>query len=168
MTTYVGIDFEMANRHKASICAYGLAFDDGSKEKQIIALHESMPTQEATRYHGISAEETANGHPFMDLYNRLSALPEDTILVAHDLKVERRALLAAYEVWGLPKLKLQWVDSLGVARRKHGKDAKTGVATMAQIFAMEIIHHDPADDALVALEVVKRYGKNDPLYLVKD
>lgn len=168
MTTYVGIDFEMANAHKGSICAYGLAFADGSKESQIIALHESMPEQNATRYHGISAEETAAGHHFLELYKRLEDLPEDTILVAHDLKADRRALLAAYAVWELPRLKLRWVDSLGVARRRHGKKAKIGVATLAQLFEMKITHHDPADDALVALEVIARYGDNDPLYLVKD
>lgn len=159
----------MANSNKASICAYGLAFDDGSKEKQIIALHETMPRQEATHWHGISAKETANGRPFIELYNRLAGLPEDAVLVAHDLKAERRALFAAYSVWGIPKLRLQWTDSLKLAQLKlGGKNAKAGVATMAKIFDMTIKHHDPADDALVALEVVKRYGINEKLNLIKD
>lgn len=169
VTTYVGIDFEMANNHKASICAYGLAFADGAQEKQIIALHSTMATQEATRWHGISAEETANGHPFAELYSRLQKLPKDTVLVAHDLKVDRRALLAAFQVWGVPPLKLLWVDSLKVAQRSRGgKNVKAGVATMAEIFAMDITHHDPADDALVALEVIKRYGDSDQLCIVTD
>lgn len=168
MTTYVGIDFERANKHKGSICAYGLAFDDGSLEKQVIALHETMPAQEATRFHGITAEETANGAPFLELYSRLAALPEDTVLVAHDLKMDRRSFFAACTVWGLPKLKLTWLDSLKVAQRQLGKQNKTGVATMAKRLKMTIKHHDPSHDALVALAVVKHYAGVDPLYLVKD
>lgn len=167
VTTYIGIDFEMANNAKASICAYGLAFEDGSKESEIIALHPTMPLQERSRYHGISPEATAAGAHFLKLYERLASLPEDTILIAHDLRSERRALMAAYTLWNLPKLKLQWLDSLKIAQQMRGKNEKAGVATMAKIFGMAIRHHDPADDALVALEVIKRYGDMVRLNLVK-
>ncbi len=163
MTNYVGLDFEYANKATASICAYGLAFMDGSQEHGYVKLHEDFPLQQNRRWHGISQEQTDSGMHFTELYERLAALPEDTVLVVHDLKSDRRAWLAAQSAFGLPKLKLKWLDALPVARKSIGGNRHTGgggVKTMARLYKMEIVHHNPADDALVSLEVIKRNPQN--------
>lgn len=150
-----GIDFEMANAHRGSICAFGFAYQDGTKESGVLHLHPDAGVQERTRYHGISPEDTDMGLSPMSLYRRLSRLPEDTILVAHDARIDRGALNAWFELWGLPPLDLKWIDTLGMTRRTYGKTAKIGIAAMAKRFEMSVKAHDPGDDALVALRIAE-------------
>jgi len=169
VTTYIGLDFEYANKFKGSICAYGLAFMDGTQEHGFVKLHEDFPIQEHRRWNGISQEETDGGMHFIELYERLASLEDDVVLVAHDLKSDRRAWLAAQQAFGLAKLKLTWVDALPIARTSIGRNKRTGgggVKMMADFYGMKITHHNPADDALVSLEVIKRNPQK--FNLVKD
>lgn len=160
MTKYIGIDFEYANKNKASICSYGLAFEDGTQEHGFIRLHEDAPLQRHTFIHGITQEQTDSGAPFPELYARIAELTADgdTILIAHDLKSDRRAWLAAQAQHGLTPLPLSWIDSLPIARAELGlgKGAGAGIAIMAARYGIEIDHHNAADDALISLEIIKR------------
>lgn len=158
----IGTDFEFANNIRGSICAYGFAYEDGTKESGILHLHPDAGVQERSRYHGISAEDTEMGLNPMALYRRLSRLPEDAVLVAHDARIDRSQLNAWFKMWGLPPLDLKWIDSLGIAKRVHGKRARTGVAAMAERYEMTVKSHDPGDDALVALAVALRNPDDRP------
>lgn len=158
---YIAIDFEYANNTNGSICAYGLAFPDGTKEHGFIQLHPDNPIQDRTRFHAITQEQTDSGSPFEELYLRISLLSmaENTIFIAHDLKSDRRAWHAACLKHGLKVPSLNWIDSLPIARAelKIGKNKPgTGIASMAARYGIEIQHHNPADDALISMEIIKR------------
>lgn len=163
---YVALDFEFGNDTKGSICAYGLAFEDGSKEHGFVRLHESAPKQEHTRFHGITQEETDGGMAFNELYHRLAIISQEmeTVFVAHNLKSDRRAWLAAIALHGLPRLPLQWLNSIPIAEaelKAAGAPVRPGIATMAARYGMDISHHNPADDAAVALQVVLRNPRSN-------
>jgi len=157
---YIGIDFEYGNNLLGTICAYGLAFEDGTQEHGFVQLPAVAPHQEHTRFHGISQEQADSGMGFGELYERVRSLAEEapTIFVAHDLNSDRRAWQAAQLLHELDALPLSWINSLPIARAELGvpKSGKAGVATMAKRYGMTINHHNPADDALVALQVVLR------------
>ena len=157
---YIALDFEYANGDKASICQYGLAFEDGSTETGYVQLHPTVAEHTNGRYNGgITEEQTSAGIPFAELYARLAALTADgnTVLVAHDLKSDRKAWLRTQALHGMPALRLSWVDSLHIARLELGcGKSGGGVKAMAQRYAMEINHHNPVDDARVALQVILR------------
>jgi DNA polymerase III, epsilon subunit and related 3''-5'' exonucleases len=158
MTTLVGLDFEMANPIVGSLCAYGLAYEDGTVESGVLALHPTKGgRQERQRFHGISPAETAAGFGPQALYRRLLALPSDAVLVAHDARIDRTHLYAWLDMWGLPLLDFRWFDTLRIARREFGKQGKTGVAAMAERMGLTVKAHDPADDARVALEIATRF-----------
>ncbi|UVG35253.1 exonuclease [Microbacterium phage Cece] len=156
--TLVGIDFEMANAIPGSICAYGLAYEDGTVHRAVTHLHpERGGKQERKRFHGITAEQTLAGRGPHSLYSRLQALPEDTILVAHDAKIDRAQLYGWYEMWELEPIHFLWLDTLSIARQRYGKQGRVGVAAMAAYLDMEVKPHDPADDARVALRIAQTY-----------
>ena len=168
----IGIDFEYANGHRGSICRYGLAFEDGSQEEGFVRLHSSSPLQERTGFHGITQEETDGGIGFGELYERIRSLAtaEGTLLVAHDLKSDRRAWHAAQLQHGLEPLPLSWVDSLPLAQREISRSkipGKSGIAAMALRYGLTIDHHQPADDASVALEIFRRNSAGK-FIIVKD
>ena len=168
---YIALDFEFGNDTKGSICAYGLAFEDGQKEHGFVRLHASAPKQEHTRFHGITQEDTDGGVAFSELYNRIGALAQETetVFVAHNLKSDRRAWLAAIALHELAPRPLLWLNSIPIAEaelKAAGEPIRPGIATMAARYGMNISHHNPADDAAVALEVVLR---NPPsLNIVRD
>lgn len=151
----IGVDFEFANDIRGSICAFGFAYQDGTTEMGILALHPSAGEQERARYHHISPEKTALGLGPEALYSRLAALPSDAILVAHDARIDRSQLNAWFALWGLEPLNLRWVDTLGMTRRMYGKNARIGIAAMAERFGMLVKAHNAGDDALVALRIAE-------------
>lgn len=154
----VGIDFEMANPIQGSLCAFGLAYEDDTTEAAVMRLHPWRGgKQERARYHRINASRTAAGVGPEVLYNRLKALPEDTILVAHDARIDRKQLYGWYAMWNLQPIHFAWFDTLRIARREFGKHGKTGIAAMAERMGVEVRPHDPADDARVALYIAQRY-----------
>lgn len=162
----VGIDFEMANATCGSLCAYGLAYTDGTSEQAVLRLHpERGGKQERDRWHHISPAKTAFGLGPDALYSRLLALPSDTVLVAHDAKIDRTQLYGWYEMWGLEPIHFRWFDSLPIARREFGKQGRVGVAAMAERMGLTVKPHHAGDDARVALEIALRYpwGQLKPL-----
>ena len=157
----VGIDFEYGNNTKGSICAYGLAFEDGTREHGFVRLHPSAPEQTHTRFHGITQEQTDSGMGFEELYARIEELAAGgkVVLIAHDLKSDRRAWHAALQTHGLADLNLLWLDSLTLARIEVGAardGGKTGIAPMAERYGLTIDHHNPAYDAWISLEIAQR------------
>jgi DNA polymerase III epsilon subunit-like protein len=148
----------MANAITGSLCAYGIAYEDGTTERAVLALHpERGGDQERDRWHHISAAKTAMGLGPDALYKRLQSLPEDTILVAHDARIDRAQLYGWYRMWDLEPLHFPWFDTLRIARREFGKNGRTGIAAMADRLDITVTPHDPADDARVALEIARRY-----------
>lgn len=164
----VGIDFEMANGIRGSLCAYGFAYEDGTIEQAVLRLHpERGGVQERDRWHHISPAKTAMGLGPEALYSRLLALPEDTVLVAHDAKIDRTQLYGWFSMWDLEPLHFRWFDTLRIARREFGKNGRTGIAAMAQRMGITVRPHHAGDDARVALEIARRYpwGQLKPLEL---
>lgn len=160
----VGIDFEMANATKGSLCGFGLAYSWEETVAGVLRLHpERGGKQERARFHQISPSKTAAGNPPEVLYDLLKELPEDTVLVAHDARIDRSELYAWYSMWDLEPLHFAWFDTLRIARREFGKHGKTGIAAMAQRMGMEVRRHHAGDDALVSLKIAQTYdwGKFD-------
>lgn len=164
--TLVGIDFEFANGIPGSICAYGFAYEDGTMEQAVLRLHpERGGPQIRDRWHHISPEKTAMGLGPEALYSRLVAIPSDTVLVAHDAKIDRAQLYSWFDMWDLEPLHFTWFDTLKIARREYGKQGKVGIAAMAERLGMAVSPHHAGDDARVALEIARRFewGSLSPL-----
>lgn len=162
MHNFVGIDFEYANNNSASICSYGLAWADGTREHGYIQLHESCSEMKTTWLHGVTKEASDSGITFPEFYEKIKSLVElddQIVFVAHSLKSDRRAWLAALRLFDLPPLNLTWVDSLSVAKAEIAASkeyGKPGVKSMAERYGIEIDHHNPADDAMISVEILKR------------
>lgn len=158
----VGIDFEMANAITGSLCAYGFAYEDGTWEQAVLRLHpEKGGEQERGRWHHISPAKTLLGLDPDALYSRLKALPEDTVLVAHDARIDMKQLYGWFAMWDLEPIHFPWFDTLRIARREFGKQGKLGIAAMAERMGMEVTPHKAGQDAWVALEIAKRYDWGD-------
>lgn len=164
----VGIDFEMANGTRGSLCGYALHYPDDDYASGYLRLHpEKGGVQERSAYHGILPYWATKGVDPSVLYGLLRALPEDTVLAAHDARIDRRELAAWFDMWELEPLHFTWIDTLKIARMHYGKTAKVGVSAMAAHMGLTVTPHDPIDDARVAKEIAKRYSWGN-IPLIKD
>ena len=90
------------------------------------------------------------------LENRLRGLLEETILVSHT-SFDRRAFDGAMRKYRLQPIQATWLDSATIARRawptKYGRRG-WGLAAIAGDLGITFQHHDAAEDARAAAEVV--------------
>ena len=111
-----------------------------------------------TRLHGID-RKAVRGQPTIDrLYDRLRAL--DHSVVVHHGGEEPAALAAALNRDGLPALRgVRWPDSERVVRRAWPRQFALngyGLENVASALGVSFRHHDAAEDAAAAAEVVLR------------
>lgn len=165
---FIAVDVETANRNAHSICQIGLAMvrDCGTIEGASLLVD---PDEEFSgfniRLHGID-EETVRGHPlFPDVLDPLTAFLERHILVQHS-GFDKRAFDHACRLYQRDPLATSWYDSVKIARRAWPElkgNGGHGLASLKTHLNLDFKHHDAAEDARAAAQVVllaeERTGK---------
>jgi len=157
---FVAIDVETANADRASICQVGIVgFRDGR-----VVLCWSRYVNPGERFervnvgvHGITAETVKQAPTFPELVEEIRELIEGRVVVSHT-SFDRVALLRATEKHGLPEFECRWLDSARVARKAWPRYARSGfgLANVAKDLGIEFRHHDAAEDARAAGEILLR------------
>jgi DNA polymerase-3 subunit epsilon len=156
---FIALDVETANSDASSICQIGLAVvdDDGAIDTFSFMVDPEAPfTAFNTNLHGISAQ-TVDGCPsFREVFETLSALLARHPIVQHS-NFDKRAIEGACRLYGLPKPDLVWHDSVRIARRAWPElsgNGGHGLASLKSHLGLEFNHHDAAEDAKAAAQVV--------------
>lgn len=159
---FVAIDFETANRSRASVCAVGLAW---VRDGEVVGQRDWLIRPAAhigggqfepwnVRIHGIRPEMVSAAPTFGDLYEELCAAIGDDLLVAHNASFDRSCLARACEAFGLGSLRNGWACTMVEARRALPTLPNHKLPTVARALGVEQVHHhDAADDALVAARI---------------
>lgn len=156
---FIAIDVETANSDPASICQIGLAFvsDDGSIEtlSQYVNPDDDFASFNIN-LHGIDHETVADAPDFDDVIQAMRPVLEANTLVQHS-SFDRTAITAACENYMLPPIRSKWVDSVRVAQRAWPElkgNGGHGLANLKEILGLDFTHHDAAEDAKAAAQVV--------------
>lgn len=160
---FVAIDFETANSYRASVCAVGLAWvRDGAvvdQQEWLIKPAAHIGGGEFSswnvRIHGIKPQTVAAAPTFAQLYPELmQAIGGDT-LVAHNASFDRSCIAKACAAFGLRAPANAWTCTMQRARRQLPQLPNHKLPTVAAALGVtQIRHHDAADDALVAAEIL--------------
>ena len=158
--TFNAIDVETANADHSSICQIGIVyFRDGAIKGQLSVLvnPEAQFNDFNIRLHGIDHTVVKHSKALPGLEARLRRSLEGTVLVSHT-GFDRRAMDGAMERYGLMPIRATWLDSAMIARlawpqryRRHWN-----LATIAGDLDIVFRHHDAAEDARAAGEIVLR------------
>lgn len=103
----LGIDFETANRYRASACSVGLFLKDVDSgtilfNKEILINPEADFEYFNTLIHGITPQVVKDEPNFCNAYNVIcSLIDEDTIVVAHNAAFDMSVLRRSCERYGL-------------------------------------------------------------------
>lgn len=158
--TFNAIDVETANLDPSSICQIGIvSVRHGIIKGQTSFLvdPEAQFNDFNVRLHGIGQDTVRVAETLPQLERRLRRLLEGTVLVSHT-GFDRIAMDGAMERYGLRPLRASWLDSAMVARRAWPQKYRRhwNLAAIAGDLGIAFRHHDAAEDARAAGEIVLR------------
>ena len=158
--TFNAIDVETANSNPASICQIGIVrIEDGViKEQLSLLVNPEAPFSDFNvRLHGIDADMVKGSAKLPQVHGKLRGILEGRPLVSHTA-FDRGALNGAAERYGLRQIRARWLDSSLVARRTWPDRFRRrwNLAFVAGSLGIAFRHHDAAEDARAAGEIVLR------------
>ena len=158
---FVSIDVETANADLASICQIGLVvFDGGQAVDSWSTLVDPEDDFDSINVdvHGID-ERSVVGAPLLpDVADRLRDYLSDGIAACHTA-FDRGAVTKAFQKYELDPVVCTWLDTARVVRRAwpdRFSASGYGLANVAQFLGIKFKHHDAAEDARAAGEVLCR------------
>ena len=157
--TFNAIDVETANRTRASICQIGIAQVQVGKISRAASflINPEEPFESfQTSLHGINEEAVSEAETMLSIHPKLYRLIEKTPLASHS-PFDKQALEKSASKYGLTMPQIKWLDTGRVARsawpdRYDG--SSWGLKKIAADLGIEFLHHDAAEDARAAAEIL--------------
>lgn len=158
--SFVAIDVETANPSLASICQIGVVtFEQGKPVERWSSYVDPEDYFDGMNIvvHGID-EDTVRGAPKLpDIYDDLRARLAGRIVVSHT-SFDRTSISQAFSRYALTSPDCRWLDSARVVRRAWSEFARSGygLASVCKHLGIEFKHHDAAEDAWAAGQVLQK------------
>jgi len=157
---FVVVDVETANPDFSSICQVGMAFfRDGEFVESWSSLIDPNDYFDAVNVsiHGIDEEAVRGAPSWPSAYLEFKSLVMDTVVVSHS-SFDRTAIFQACNRHFIEPPVFRWLDSARVVRRAWPLFSKSGygLASVAKHFGIQFRHHDAAEDARAAGEIMLR------------
>ncbi|WP_294222834.1 3'-5' exonuclease [uncultured Shimia sp.] len=156
---FIALDVETANRDAASISQIGLACvrRDGGIETFSTYIN---PDQDFAAFNteltGIDAGTVRNAPTFAEAWPMMLPLLSRNLMVQHS-NFDQTAITAACRAAGLNGPKMEWADSVKIARKAWPEfrgNGGHGLGHLKKALGLEFHHHDAGEDARAAAEVV--------------
>ena len=162
--TFSAIDVETANSDPSSICQIGIvSVRNGLIKGQMSLLinPETAFNDFNVRLHGIDHIAVQDSKTLPLLESQLRRLLDETVLVSHT-GFDRRAMDGAMERYGLRPIRARWLDSARIARRAWPEKYRRrwSLSLIAGDLGIDFRHHDAAEDARAAGEIVLRASRH--------
>lgn len=125
MTDFAAIDFETANRHRASVCSVGVVVvRDGKVAESFYRLIRPRPnyySRFTTAIHGLTAADTDEAPEFEEVWHEIAPHIEGLPLVAHNAPFDEGCLRAAFELYEMPYPGYLFFCTCRAARQVFGR-----------------------------------------------
>ena len=158
--SFNAIDVETANSDRSTICQIGIVQVSGGQIKGQLSLlvnPEAPFSPFNVGIHGIDEDMVRESATFPQISGKLRSFLEDAVLVSHTA-FDHGALDGAMRRYGLAALRTTWLDSSLIARRAWPQRYRRrwNLAAIAGDLGISFRHHDAAEDARAAAEIVLR------------
>lgn len=165
---FFALDVETANNDRGSICQIGVACvrPDNSIETWMTYVDPQVDRWMFTSLHGISASTVRGAPTFAEVLPVLQDALKSAIVYQHS-SFDRSAVSAACTKCGSPAPQWNWRDSVQVARAAWPElrgNGGHGLASLKQHLGLVFKHHDAAEDARAAAEVVLQAEGVQPIF----
>jgi DNA polymerase-3 subunit epsilon len=153
---FVAIDFETANRSADSACSVGLVRVEEGRVVDSLCLLLRPPEDffEFTHIHGLSWEDVHDSPSFGEAFGQISSFTAGaSFLAAHNAPFDRGVLEACCTRHGIWLPKLQWVDTVRVARDVF-KIFPTKLSNVSAALNIPLNHHEALSDASACAQIL--------------
>lgn len=169
---FVALDFETANRNRASICQIGIARVLGGVITKHATLYVNPPPghhgfeQRNINVHGIRAADIQGAPGWPEILERMVRFVGPLPIVAHSISVERGMIKAATEACGLSLPEFTYYCSLKLARRLAPEQPSHSLGKLSASLGLPgFNHHDAGEDAMASARLVvhlaRQVGQHD-------
>jgi len=155
---FIAIDVETANADLSSICQIGIAsFADGvfvEKWETLVDPEDEFDGMNIS-IHGIDESMVAGAPKFPSLVETLLQKLADIVVVSHT-PFDQSAIRSVFEKYEIEAPSITWLDSARVVRRTWLDLARRGygLAPVAERLGIRFQHHNDAEDARAAGEIL--------------
>lgn len=161
MSNYAVIDFETANADISSICQIGVVLvENGEITKEWSTLVK--PIGEFSNWnikiHGITAEHVEDAPNFLSIYDELSSLIKNKIVVSHGV-FDKNVFTKVWQFYALDtELNITWLDATRIVRNvlPEYSGSGYGLQNIAKHFSITTNPHDALDDAKTCAMIVNK------------
>lgn len=153
MTDFAAIDFETANRHRASVCSVGVVVvRGGRKVDSFYSLIRPRPNYYSpftTAIHGLSRADTDEAPEFEEVWREVAPRIEGLPLVAHNSPFDEGCLRAAFDLYDMPWPGYRFYCTCRASRRRFGSRLPNHqLHTVAAACGFDLqAHHNALADA---------------------
>ena len=163
---YTAFDVETANNYRDSICSIGIVRVEND---EVVFAEEILINPECdfnffnTRIHGITQEMVSNKPTFPQVWDKISDLFIDTVLVAHNAKsMDLCALCRTLEKYDLPIPKIKYICTYELAKELVSKSecGAYRLDVLCNKFKINLnTHHNALDDAMACKDLLEHFKK---------
>lgn len=171
----MGIDFETANGKRESVCQIGLTLIRHGEEVKTFSTLLKPPAEfgdfwwKNTQVHGIRAYQVINAPEWPKLFRKLQEsldrITADSPLVfaAHNASFDKGVFLKVSEYYNLPRVNIQWVDTLKTSRRVFPDLDRHRLSNVALRLGFDDVsrHHDAGWDSEITAAMAFKYGNSE-------
>lgn len=155
---WVAIDFETANREKASACALGIAvIEDGfitEERAWLIQPPGNYFEWRNTEIHGIDEDRVAQEPEFDELWVEIEPYLDGAVILAHNASFDiavLRGSLAHYDLE--PPVTAGYHCTVSMARKVWPRLANHKLDSVCGYCGIHLNHHDAASDARACAKI---------------
>ena len=155
---FIALDVETANADLASVCQIGIAhFADGrfsEKWESLVDPEDEFDSMNIA-IHGIDESMVAGAPTFPSLTETVTQKFVDTVVVSHT-PFDQTAIRSVFAKYGIELPVITWLDTARVVRRTWLDLSRRGygLAPVAERLGIEFRHHNAAEDARAAGEIL--------------
>lgn len=155
---FVAIDFETANRQRASACSVGLVRVVNGRLEDNASWLIKPPQgtyflQDFIAIHGITPDIVAYQPDFLELWPKMQAFIGEDLLVAHNASFDMNVLRGLFEKYDLPLPNFKYLCSLATARKAWSFPSNK-LDYLANTLGLSLKHHQADSDANVCAQIM--------------
>lgn len=157
----VAVDVETPNGKVPAICQIGLVFAEAGeirKTECFLVNPETYFEPVNISIHGITPADVSNAPTFPQLWPRIAAYFENSVVLAHNAAFDLGMLTGVLERYGIPAPALTYCCTVQMARRRFARETYGSyrLDTLCAAFDIPLTHHhDALCDALACYRLYR-------------
>lgn len=172
---FVAIDFETANEKRSSPCSIGIVVvNNGQVIERVYYLIKPkemrfMPIN--IGIHGIRPAMVKNELEFDEVWERIKAYFNDTLVVAHNAAFDISVLRNTLQLYNIDMPSFRYICTMKLSRNFYCGLENVKLNTVNKFLGYEFNHHDALADALacanILMKISEELNTNDINYISK-